>query len=82
METIYFFTGFLFYLLSVFAAGLMASMQERNFWAWCGIGMVLPFVAAVLLVFLPSGKERMRRAIPVENEELFNHLFLNPVRSR
>ena len=57
-------------------AGMMASFYGRNFWVWLLISIPLPFIANLLILALPdlSEKEQPR---PVENDELFDHLFLS-----
>lgn len=64
--------------------GLMAQSFGRKFWFWFFVGIPLPFIAAVILLFLPDKrKQKMgtesKNNRPVANAELFNHLTSEPV---
>lgn len=55
--------------------GIMAKNNGRNFWIWFLIAVPLPLIAAVILLFLPDKSKEKRITKPVENDEIFNHLF-------
>jgi len=57
--------------------GILAGNNGRKFWTWFFIGIPLPLIAAVILLFLPdkSKPKIAGPASPVENDEIFNHLF-------
>lgn len=55
-------------------AGLMALNFGRRFWPWFWISFLLPFISCFILLCLP---DKRKKPLPVENEEVFEHLFLN-----
>jgi hypothetical protein len=56
-------------------SGFMATCYQRNFWLWFVIGLLLPFISNFLLLLLPEKRTKHGNATPVENDELFDHLF-------
>jgi len=58
-------------------SGFLATCYKRNFWLWFAIGMVLPFLSNLLLLLLPDKSTKTVITKPVENEELFDFLFIN-----
>ena len=59
--------------------GLMAQSFGRKFWFWFFVGIPLPFIATIILLFLPDKRKTnintgSKNNSPVSNEELFNHL--------
>ncbi len=56
-------------------SGFMATCYQRSFWLWFVIGLLLPFISNLLLLLLPEKKTRYGNTAPVENDELFDHLF-------
>ncbi len=61
-------------MVAPLVTGYLASRTGRNFWTWFGISFLLPVVACLVLLLLPVKK---KDPPPVENEELFNHLFVD-----
>ena len=61
-------------------AGLMAVNFGRKFWPWFLVGIMLPFVANIILLCLRdkrkiTDKENNTSTKPVSNEEIFDHLL-------
>ena len=56
-------------------SGFMATCYRRNFWLWFFIGLLLPFFSNLLLLLLPEKQTQQGETAPVENDELFDHLF-------
>jgi len=56
-------------------SGFMATCYQRNFWLWFLIGLLLPFFSNLLLLLLPEKQTQQGKTAPVENDELFDHLF-------
>ena len=56
-------------------SGFMATCQQRSFWLWFVIGLLLPFISNLLLLLLPEKEIKRSASVPVENDELFDHLF-------
>jgi len=54
-------------------AGFMARRFGRSFRFWFWISFLLPFVSCIIILCLPDRSIEQR---PVENEEIFNQLFL------
>jgi MFS family permease len=55
-------------------AGLMARGFGRKFWPWFVVGIVLPFVANIILLCLPDKSKKQiagLRAIKTETDQLF-----------
>ena len=69
------------FLLPVFVpfiTGRIAKARRRKYWSWFLAGFFCPLPALVILVCLPTKIKITRRVVrPVENEELFDHLFLD-----
>lgn len=65
-------------------AGKMAKDMGRKFWPWFFIGMLLPLLANFILSFLPPAlfQKQSKGLKPVENEELFNHLFIEDINKK
>jgi len=61
-------------------AGLMAKDKKRKFWPWFFIGMVLPFMGYTIVFFLKQVNEK--KISPVENENLFDHLFIDEINKK
>lgn len=59
------------YVLPVIA-GMMAQRFGRRFWFWFWVSSPLPGIVHVVLLCLPDKSKPQK---PVENHELFNHLF-------
>jgi hypothetical protein len=57
-------------------SGFLATCYKRSFWLWFVIGIFLPFLSNLLLLLLPDKSETVATK-PVENEELFDFLFIN-----
>ena len=65
-------------LVMPFIAGQMAKSFGRKFWPWFCIGIPLPFIANIILLCLPDKSKQKPTAIKaVDNEKLFDHLFIN-----
>jgi MFS family permease len=64
-------------LLMPFFAGQMAKQFGRKFWPWFFIGIVLPMIANIILLILPDKSKNFTALKPVENEDIFDHLFIN-----
>jgi len=62
--------------------GLMAKNFGRKFWPWFFVGLVLPFIANIILLCLPDRSRRATELRPVENHELFDHLFIDSNKRR
>jgi hypothetical protein len=58
-------------------AGMIAINFDRKFWVWFCLGFILPVIAHIILLCLrnPAGKTK-KELIPVEDEHLFDHLFI------
>ena len=56
-------------------SGFMATCHQRSFWLWFVIGLLLPFISNLLLLLLPDKEKKHTSTVPVENDELFDHLF-------
>ena len=60
-------------------AGLMAVNFGRKFWPWFFIGLILPFIANIIILCLPNRKKEEPKqkatTTPVSNEEIFDHLL-------
>jgi len=63
-------------LLMPFITGLMAKNFGRKFWPWLFMGLILPFIANIILLCLPDKSRNAATLRPVENHELFDHLFI------
>jgi hypothetical protein len=64
-------------LILSFATGLMAGNFGRNAGLWFCISIPLPFIASIILLCLPDRSTAKARILrPVENEEIFDHLFI------
>jgi len=61
--------------------GVMATLYGRSFWFWFLISILLPYVANLVLLSLPDLSEA-EQPRPVENDELFDHLFLSAIASK
>jgi len=72
---------FVFALLLVFVpviSGLMAKSFGRKFWPWFFVGTFLPLVTNVILLCLPDKtKKKPMNLKAVENDEIFDHLFIS-----
>ena len=67
------FTPFMMPLIT----GLMAKNFGRKFWLWFFLGLLLPFIAAIVLLCLPDkSKRKVVELRPVENDEVFDYLFI------
>jgi hypothetical protein len=65
--------------ITSFAAGQMAKKSGRKYWPWFFAGSLLPFVANIIIYYLPYKlKIKETELRPVENEEIFDHLFILP----
>jgi MFS family permease len=60
-----------------FITGLMAKYFGRKFWPWFFIGIPLPLIANILLLCLPDKTKKIIELRAVENDEVFDHLFIN-----
>jgi len=60
-------------------SGFMATCHQRSFWLWFIIGLLLPFISNLLLLLLPEKTTKNIATTPVENDELFDHLFYGAV---
>ena len=57
--------------------GLMAKHFGRKFWPWFFLGILIPFIANIILHCLPDkSKNKNLELRPVENENVFDHLFI------
>jgi len=57
-----------------FITGLMAKSFGRKFWPWFFIGIPLPFIANIVLLFLPDNSIKGIRIITgTKHSNLFNH---------
>jgi hypothetical protein len=58
-------------------SGLMARGFGRKFWPWFFMGLFLPLIANIILLCLPDRSKPKQLLVggPVENEQLFDHLF-------
>lgn len=57
--------------------GLMAKRSGQQFWCWFGISLLLPIVANLILMYFPGTAQQEKKIKAVENEELFDHLFIS-----
>lgn len=57
--------------------GLMAQNFGRKFWPWFLIGIALPFIAVILLLFLPVKTKKQTESPTVENDKIFDHLVID-----
>lgn len=77
MDYLFILPIFIFLLLIPALTGLMAVRSGRKFWRWFGIGIFLPVIANVILLFLPYRYlPREQEPTPVGNDEIFDHLFI------
>ncbi|MEQ1675583.1 MAG: hypothetical protein ABL876_02705 [Chitinophagaceae bacterium] len=66
-------------LATSFVSGQKAKRCGRKFWPWFFIGTALPFIANIILHYLPGKLKPVPGEVrPVENSELFDHLFITP----
>jgi MFS family permease len=64
-------------LVLPFIAGQMAKSFGRKFWPWFLIGIVLPFIANIILLCLPDKSKKKTNGLKaVENDKIFDHLFI------
>ena len=57
--------------------GLMAKNFGRKFWVWFWLGVPLPFIGVVILLFLPEKIKKKGELKAVENDKIFDHLFID-----
>jgi len=62
-------------LMLPFITGQMAKSFGRKFWPWFFIGIPLPLIANIILICLRD-KSKEKRVKAVENEEIFDCLFI------
>lgn len=58
-----------------YLTGVVATSYGRKFWPWFFLGILLPVLSIIIVVFMPDKSKTLRTQV-VENEELFDHLFL------
>jgi MFS family permease len=64
-------------LVLPFIAGQMAKSFGRKFWPWFLIGIVLPFIANIILLCLPDKSKKKTNGLKaVENDKIVDHLFI------
>jgi hypothetical protein len=78
MKLLYILQVLLIHLAISFAIGLMTNNLTPGFWTWVGISIPFNLIFGAVIAYLPvAGKNKTGRSGPVENEEIFDHLFLN-----
>jgi hypothetical protein len=56
---------------------LMVKDSPYKFWLWFYISIPLLFVTNVIIICLPAiSRKKVEKLNPVENEEIFDHLFI------
>ena len=73
--------GILLAIPFAFLAGQMAKDKKRKFWPWFFFGMALPFMGYAFVFFLKPANEKNKME-PVENENLFDHLFIEKINKK
>jgi hypothetical protein len=75
-------------LLLIFAfllpliTGLIVKDSPYKFWLWFYISIPLLFVTSVIIICLPGrSRKNVEKLNPVENEEIFDHLFIEKIKS-
>jgi len=67
-------------LISFRIASVTASLAEnvgKGYWTWFVLGVFLPLIAIGVLYCLPrKSKKRVTELRAVENDEIFDHLFI------
>ena len=72
----------IFAFLLPLITGLMAKSSPYQFWLWFYTSIPLLFVAGVIVICLPAiSRKKARKLRPVENEEIFDHLFIGKNKS-
>ncbi|MEP7373044.1 MAG: hypothetical protein ABI675_06600 [Chitinophagaceae bacterium] len=60
-----------------FLLPLVTGLIAQESWLWFYISIPLALIAAFIFVCLPGvSTKKTRKLSPVENEEIFNHLFI------
>jgi hypothetical protein len=68
-------------LLFPFTAGLIAKDAGRSFHLWFWLAVPFPIITHILLLCLPDkSKKQTYTAVVVENDEVFDHLFIEEVK--
>ena len=67
----------IFAFLLPLITGVMAENSTYKFWLWFYTSIPLLFVAGMIVICLPAiSRKKARKLNPVENEEIFDHLFI------
>lgn len=65
-------------LLIPVLTGAIAVKRGRKFWPWFMAGIMISLVANIILLCLPVKSKRKTTCLrAVENDEAFDHLFIN-----
>ena len=68
-------------LLFPFTAGLIAQDAGRSFRLWFWLAIPFPIITHIVLLCLPDKtKSPKYKAMVVENDEVFDHLFIEEVK--
>ena len=72
----------IFVFLLPLITGLIINDSPYKFWLWFYISIPLVFVTSVVILCLPDrSREKAGKVKPVENEEIFDHLFIGKNKS-
>lgn len=76
MEIVFLMTLVLMSLrISTVTAGVAESIG-KNYWTWFVFGVLLPLIAIGILLSLRRRSKKVTELKPVENDEIFDHLFI------
>ena len=68
-------------IILAFLMPLATGLIEQEYWLWFYISIPLALIASFILVCLPGIPAKTKRKLsPVENEEIFDHLFIHKIR--
>ena len=68
-------------IILAFLMPLATGLIEQEYWLWFIISIPLGLIASLILVCLPGMPAKTKGKLsPVENEEIFDHLFIHKIR--
>ena len=68
-------------IILAFLMPLATGLIAQEYWLWFYISIPLALIASFILVCLPGISAKTREKLsPVENEEIFDHLFIHKTR--